>query len=230
MKIAIRGEGITDIGMLDNGSLTKGAILLLIEKLDCYQKLYDALGCSDDYNFIEWCYIHKKEIESASSRRKKVVLRGKKQNRVDGTDGYLLKGFYNNSESFAYLAKEQDADIAIFFVDSDNDAFEIRYKQVKEGLKKGEFDATGVPMIPSKISEVWLLCCLAEYKNCAKLETLTNSKSSLDYPKKQIEASGKTHNEIAENCDPNKIDMPSFNRFREDFKRAINACLHGVCG
>ena len=84
-------------------------------------------------------------------------------------------------------------------------------------------------MIPYKISEVWLLCCLAEYKDCAKFETLTNSKSSLDYPKKQIEASGKTHDEIALNCDPNKIDMPSFNRFREDFKRAVNACVGGVC-
>ncbi|SFV65439.1 hypothetical protein MNB_SV-12-1221 [hydrothermal vent metagenome] len=229
MKIAIRGEGITDIGTLNNGLLTKGAILLLIEKLDCYQKLYNALGCSDDYNFIEWCYIHKKEIESASLRRKKIVLRGKKQNRINGTDNYLLKGFYNNSESFAYLAKEQEADIAIFFVDSDNEAFEIRYKQVKEGLKKGDFDITGVPMIPCKISEVWLLCCLEEYRDCAKFEMLTNDKNSLDYPKKQIEASGKTHDKIAKDCNPNKIDMPSFNQFRDDFKEAVNAYIGGVC-
>ncbi|SFV65620.1 hypothetical protein MNB_SV-12-214 [hydrothermal vent metagenome] len=34
---------------------------------------------------------------------------------------------------------------------------------------------------------------------------------------------------IAQNCNPNKIDMPSFNRFREDFKMAVDACIGGVC-
>ena len=227
MKIAIRGEGITDIGTVYNGSLTKGAILLLIERLDCYKKLYNALGCSDEYNFIEWVYIHKDDIKHSTEKRKNIVLRGKKQNRVDGTDSYILKGFYNNSESFAYLAKKQNADIAIFFVDSDNDAFEIRYKRVKEGLKKGNFDITGVPMIPCKISEAWLLCCLNKYQNCSKYEKLTNSKTDTNYPKKQI---GKAHKEIAENCDPNKIDMPSFNRFRTDFSLAVNSVMHSkIC-
>jgi len=55
VKIAIRGEGITDIGTMNSGTLTKGAILLLIERLECYQKLYGELGCTDEYNFIEWC-------------------------------------------------------------------------------------------------------------------------------------------------------------------------------
>jgi len=229
VKIAIRGEGITDIGTMNSGTLTKGAILLLIERLECYQKLYGELGCTDEYNFIEWCYIHKKEIEQSSIKRKRVVLRGKKADRIEGINSYILKGFYNNSESFAHLAKEQEADIAIFFVDSDNEAFEVRYRQVKEGLKKGSFDKTGVPMIPCKISEVWLLCCLENYMNCAKLEVLSNDKHSSNYPKTLIERSGKSHQKIAENCDSNKIDMPSFNRFREDFKRAVNACVRGAC-
>jgi len=230
VKIAIRGEGITDIGTLNNGSLTKGAILLLIERLECYQRLYHKLGCTEEYNSIEWCYIHKKEIERSSIKRKKVVLRGKKADRIEGADSHILKGFYNNSESFAYLAKEQETDMAIFFVDSDNEAFEVRYRQVKEGLKKGSFDITGVPMIPCKISEVWLLCCLENYINCSKLEALTNDKNHPDYPKTLISKSCKSHNEIAENCDPNMIDMPSFNQFREDFKMAINDYMgYKVC-
>ncbi len=185
-------------------------MLILIEKLVCYQNLYTALGCTEEYSFIEWCYIHKKEIEASSERRKNGILRGKKDNREEGTDWAVLKEFYSNSESFAHLASTQEADIAIFFVDSNNDPFERRYKQIKEGLKKGSFDKTGVPMIPNKISEVWLLCCLMGYKDCQKLESLTNDKKNPEYP--------------------NKIDMPSFNRFREDFNKAINDYLgYEVC-
>ena len=73
-----------------------------------------------------------------------------------------------------------------------------------------------MPMIPCKISEAWLLCCLNGYKKYKIFESLTNRKSSVEYPKKQIEASGQTHEEIAKKCDPNQIDMPSFNRFKEN--------------
>jgi len=230
VKIAIRAEGPTDIGVLAfDGSLTNGPMLILIEKLDCYQKLYSELGCTDEYNSIEWVYIHKKKIEDSSEKRKQVVLRGKKDKRKESIDTTLLKGFYNNSESFAFLAKEQDSDIAIFFVDTDNDVFEDRYQQTKLGLSKHNFNDTGVPMIPTKISESWLLCCLNKYKNCGKYEKLTSTKTSPQYPKNIRKASGFSEHEIAQNCDPNKINMPSFNRFREDFKKAVNSYIKGVC-
>jgi len=231
MKIAIRGEGKTDMGYLDNGEFIKGPILILIEKLECYTKLYSALGCTEDYNSIEWYYIHKKEIKNSSNRRKKTILRGKKDTRKKGIDNTTLKGFYEDSEAFAYLAKEKKADIAIFFVDSDKDTFELRYEPIKKGLKNGgSFDVRGVPMIPVKISEVWLLCCLNDYKNCSKFEALTNDKNDDNYPKKLIKESGKSHKEIAQNCDSNKINMPSFNQFRKDFHMAINNYMgYKVC-
>ena len=231
MKIAIRGEGPTDIGVLNtDGSLEKGPMLILIEKLDCYQNLYNELWCTEEYNSIQWVYIHKKEIEQSPIKRKRVVLRGKKAQRDKSVDTALLRGFYNNSESFASLAKDRESDLAIFFVDSDKDSMEDRYKQVKLGLAEYGFDKTGVPMIPKSISESWLLCCLNSYQNCKKLEALTNDKSNPDYPKTLIRKSGKFHQEIAESCDSNRIDMPSFNRFREDFKVAINNYMNNkIC-
>jgi len=233
VKIAIRAEGSTDIGVLAfDGSLTKGPMLILIEKLDCYQNLYSELGCTEEYNSIEWVYIHKKEIEDSSEKRRQVILRGKKSKRkefVNKKDEALLKGFYKNSESFAFLAKEQDSDIAIFFVDTDNDVFEDRYKETKLGLAKHNFNDTGVPMIPTKISESWLMCCLGKYKNCIEHENVSTDKTNPNRPKKVCERSGFTRHEIAQNCDPNKIDMPSFNRFREDFKKAVNFYINGVC-
>lgn len=231
MKIAIRAEGSTDIGELNiYGSLEKGPMLILLEKLECFQNLYSELGCTAEYSFIEWVYIHKKDIESSSEKRKKVVLRGKKSQREASIDTVLLKGFYNNSESFSSLAKEKEADIAIFFVDVDKDSIEDRYRQVKLGLNKHGFKDTGVPMIPNKISETWLMCCLSKYKNCAEHENSTTDKSSPNYPKKVCDESGYTRHKIAENCDPNQIDMPSFNQFREDFKIAVNSYLsYEVC-
>ena len=62
MKIAIRGEGPTDMGMVDNGLFIKGPMVILIEKLDCYKKLYTELCCTGEYNYIEWEYIPKKRL------------------------------------------------------------------------------------------------------------------------------------------------------------------------
>ena len=120
--------------------------------------------------------------------------------------------------------------MAIFFVDVDKDSLTDRYAQVKLGLKKYGFCETGVPMIPDKISEAWLMCCLSKYEKCEEHEKATSDKTSPNYPKNVCEASGFTRHEIAENCDPNQINMPSFNQFREDFKGAINSYIgYKVC-
>ena len=227
MKIAIRAEGSTDIGALaQDGILTKGPMLILLEKLDCYKELLSQLGFDEGLNiddFIEWEYIHKDDIRASKRSRRTQVSRGKKE------IGLEIKGFYYHCEAFSCIAKEKEADIAIFFVDADKEPFEDRYTQVKEGLCKNEYNETGVPMIPVKISEAWLMCCLSEYQNCANHENATTDKRSPRYPKKVCVASGYTRHEIAENCDPNKIDMPSFDRFRDDFKIAVNSCIHGTC-
>jgi len=230
MKIAIRGEGPADMGVSYYAEpLKKGPMIILIEKLDCYQQLYNILRQTKED--IEWVYIHKKDMTGSSGNRKKMILRGKKQHRKESDyEKCILKGFYTNSESFGCLAKEQGADIALFFIDRDNDSNETRYKQVKLGLKQSEYDATGVPMMPVKTSEAWLMCCLSQYQNCAKHEQATTDKTSRNYPKKICKASGYTQQQIAENCESNKIDMPSFNRFKENFRGAINAYLgYEVC-
>ena len=224
MKIAIRAEGPTDIGMLaQDGSLVKGPMLILLEKLECYQELLDQLGFGEGLNiddFIQWEYIHKQTIKKSSESRKKLILRSKKDNGFSG-----MKGFYKNSEAFSCIAKEKDADMAIFFVDTDKDFSEDRHTQVNAGLSMHGYTETGVPMIPTKISEAWLMCYLSDYQNCADHENATTAKDSPNYPKNVCVASGKTTHEIAESCDPNRIGMPSFNRFRDDFKVAVNSYM-----
>ncbi len=85
MKIAIRGEGPADMGVSYYADpLRKGPMIILIEKLDCYQQLYNTLrNTTEEYNLIEWVYIHKKDITGSSENRKKGILRGKKQPRKE---------------------------------------------------------------------------------------------------------------------------------------------------
>ncbi len=224
MKIAIRAEGPTDIGVLGyDGVLTKGPMLILLEKLDCYQELLVQLGFDEGLekdDFIQWEFIHKSKIKDSSESRKRSILRSKKDNGFSG-----IKGFYKNSEAFACIAKGKEADMAIFFVDTDKDFSEDRHTQVNAGLSMHGYNETGVPMIPTKISEAWLMCCLSQYQNCAAHENATTDKTSPSYPKNVCEASGHSTHEIAENCDPNRINMPSFNRFRDDFKVAVNSYM-----
>lgn len=223
MKIAIRAEGPTDIGSLDiDGILKKGPMLLLLEKLNCYQELLTQLSFDEGHNiddFMQWEYIHKNEIKAATKANRRKVLRSKKEAGLDE------KGFYFNSEAFSRIAKEKEADIAIFFVDTDKDFSEDRHTQVNVGLSMHGYTETGVPMIPTKISEAWLMCCLSNYQNCANHENATTDKTSSLHPKKVCVASGHTRHEIAENCDPNSIDMPSFNRFKNDFEQAVNCYM-----
>jgi hypothetical protein len=228
MKIAIRAEGSTDIGVLAyDGAFQKGPMLILLEKLDCYQTLLAKLGFDEGLkidDFIQWEYVHKDEIKNSANARRKMVFRSKKDHGFNG-----VKGFYKNSEAFACIAREKGADIAVFFVDTDKDFSEERYKQVKAGLSVHHYDKTGVPMIPVKISEAWLMCCLSQYQNCADHERATTDKQSPDYPKNVCDTSGNSRHEIAENCDPNHIDMPSFNLFKKDFSDAVNGYLPMTC-
>jgi len=224
MKIAVRGEGATDIGrLLHNGCFEKGPMVMLTEKLDCYKRALCELGYDEGLNaddFIQWHYIHKETIKKARITSKKSILRGKKEHRASG-DLLEIKGFFEESNSFASLAREVESSIAIFFVDTDKAWCDERYRQAKAGLKVHGFDSTGIPMIPVKISEAWLMCSLSRYQDCARHEEATTDKRSPHYPKNLCDASGKTRHEIADECDPNRINMPSFNRFKEELQKAI---------
>lgn len=97
--------------------------------------------CGGVETCMEWMYIPKEKISMQKQHRKKMVLRSTKNSKMK------TKGFFKNAEAFASIAKEKDADIAIFFVDTDKDDYEQRYQSVKDGLKVGGYDETGVPMI-----------------------------------------------------------------------------------
>lgn len=226
MRIAIRGEGPTDMGRLDGTTFYEGPMVILIEKLDCFQAMKEKC-CGGVDDCIEWIYIHKDEIKQSKEARSRIVIKSKKKKDLK------IKRFFRDAEAFAVIAKKKEADMMIFFVDGDKgekNEYKLRYDTIVDGFKHAGVADKAIPMIPNKISEAWLLCC-ETCENCSKYEMLpTGDESNPKNPKNMIRQRGKTAYDIAQECDPNCIDMPSFNRFREDFRRMVNnICGYNTC-
>jgi hypothetical protein len=93
-------------------------------------------------------------------------------------------------------------------------------------------------MMPNPKSEAWLLCALKEnpYQSCARLETSIPGNDNAVHPAKikldeRLTEIGRSNGDIIDMLtnriiDPNRIDMPSFNRFKERLKQVTRE----MCG
>lgn len=118
---------------------------------------------------------------------------------------------------------------------SDRCRFEKKWESMESGFAREEF-VYGIPMIPKPKSEAWLLCAFntTPYQACAKLEELSgndaspySAKSKLD---QRLTALGKTLNDLPDmvqkgSVDAARIDMPSFNMFRDRLSEVVRAML-----
>lgn len=135
--------------------------------------------------------------------------------------------------------------VVIFFRDCDGTRStpQNRYTDLKESMKRGFERARGeifcVPMIPKPKSEAWLLCALkaSPYHNCTPIEERSGNDRSPNSLKEElkslIEVMGRPYNAetlvdmiISDSCppiQPNRIDMPSWNDFKQDLKEALDS-------
>lgn len=155
----------------------------------------------------------------------------------------LQKGFVwhaNRATQMALYAKENGHQLSIYFHDTDKFNYEHLHKAVKHGFDYVE-GIQGVPMIPKPTSEAWLICGRKEdpYAHCTALETDLSGNDAASHqnaPKKVLgrllglengrEPTTELQYAEAERVDISKIDMPSYNRFKEDLTSAITA----ICG
>jgi hypothetical protein len=93
---------------------------------------------------------------------------------------------------------------------------------------------TGVPMVPRPKSEAWLLCALRApgYANCAPLEEASGNDASPNSLKKQLAARCGGADPTADQqadwvmtgvVDSLRIDMPSFNAFKQALHTAAQS-------
>lgn len=222
----VSGEGSSDLGNHDSPGPLAQMIDILVEPEWGFSLL----------NLKCMLFVGETELVEAGS-----ALRSQKRSIVRGKHNKPETGYhYRNARALATLAKKKAKDDscpvgAILFHDCDGtrsaplDLWRTKYESMMAGFEAETF-AFGVPMIPQPKSEAWLLCHHqpTPYQNCVRFEDMPGNDASPKAPKRQLAtALGVPINEIYKYIDPeaidwNKIDMPSFNRFKERLKEVLS--------
>lgn len=231
MILLLSGEGPSDIGSCqtatercEGNDFQPGPMAWFVDKLAGPTWGYSPLE-SRSYTFIsESALAHDCRI-----RRMGTSLPGKKK-------AVETAYFFKTARSLARLAKERSARDkcpvgAVLFRDSDGTVasrrslWDDKLKSIEAGFAAEDFDL-GVPMVPKPKSEAWLLCAVQgpQYQNCARYEDLSGNDASPKSAKgelaKALTAKDRDYADVCDmvergEIDPRRIQMPSFDRFRE---------------
>lgn len=232
MRLLFSGEGPTDLGLerLAAGGMefVPGPMAWVVDKL--LEHHHTGYSLLEAHQNGADCVKHVHETELAAL--------GKPGSRLfPGVKfGKGSAFFTRNAQVLGLLAKqtserEEQPVLAVLFRDGDgvratpSGEWQEKVDSMHRGFAMVECD-TGVPMVPRPKSEAWLLCALRPpgYANCALLEDASGNDASPNSLKKQLAAlSGGTDPSADEQAgwvvtgavDPLRIDMPSFNAFKQ---------------
>lgn len=243
MYLLLSGEGPGDIGVCypandscDRAGFREGPMATIVDQLIEVFQQYEMshLEC-DLVSYVSESYL---SDNKRPTRKKSMSLKGKKKPAE-------TRYYFENARVLASVAKAKSAEvgdqvIAILFRDSDGTAsagrgdWQDKRDSMIKGFEEESFDL-GVAMIPRPKSEAWLLCAVKDnpYQHCASLEDWSGNDRGSNPLKAQLEralggASGRDSiNQLVvdRTIDINRIDMPSFNTFKEDLKRAVDVAL-----
>lgn len=233
-KIVMTGEGPTDMGCCRNqqpiccgNDLELGPMAGLLWKLLCHHLPDWNVDCLDQAKPEGYMIlISGAELGNISKRRSR-IRPGKKNPE--------LKGFLvhtQHAEALAQYAKDKDCQLAAYFHDVDRTDGQCLHEAIKTGFRAAEFETTGLALTPKPTSEAWLICGVKAnaYQHCEQLEnTLSgNDRSTQHAPKEELaRCLGKPDynrtdlNNLVEQLDIARLNMPSFNELREQVKTAI---------
>jgi hypothetical protein len=243
MYLLLSGEGPGDIGVCypandscERSAFREGPMAIMVDQLvelfqgyemshlDTDRVSYVSKSCLSDYK--------------RPARKKSMSLKGKKKSAE-------TRYYFENARVLASLAKVKSAEIgdqviAVLFRDADGTAsagrgnWSDKRDSMINGFEAENFDL-GVAMIPKPKSEAWLLCAIKEnpYQHCDSIEDGSGNDRSSNPLKEQLEKAidgngGRDNiNQLVadQTIDIRKIDMPSFNTFKEDLKRAVDTAL-----
>lgn len=241
MILLLSGEGPTDIGSCESATGTcegkdfkPGPMAWLVERLVAPVWGYSPLATAG--------YVFVSEGDLARycrTQRMGTAFPGKKK-RVETIY------FYKNARGLARLAKEQSERSncpvgAVLFRDCDGTVSSHRslwhdkVHSMETGFAAEHFEL-GVPMVPKPKSEAWLLCAVqaVPYQNCVRLEDLSGNdaspKSAKDALEEALAARGRSNTDVCDmveqaEIDPQRMQMPSFDAFRERLEAVTQRML-----
>jgi len=231
MILMLSGEGKTDMGQMtptDKGMRFEPGPMAwmvdrLVEKRLDYSpiEVYEAGG--DSVYFVD-----ETELGKRGKRSNPKFLPGIKNGKGNAY-------YTRNAQTLGLLAVDlqQGKDepvLAVLFRDTDktisahSDIWRMKFDSIRRGFEIVGF-LNGVPMVPLPKSEAWLICALKEnpYISCDSLEHAPGNDNSPNSLKKQLEKLV-GHDPAAEEqaewvrtgkIDPERIELPSFNAFRD---------------
>jgi len=242
MIVLLSGEGPTDLGRCNNSQgqcsgvdFDVGPMTLLLDRLIESSRFgYSLLDFPEAYRYVSETALAQR-VADRKRQKRNTFLVGKKHGEETGY-------FYINAWMLGEIAQEHEAEandmaVAVLFRDGDgtrsakSGIWRDKWNSMKQGFLRAQFER-GVPMLPKPKSEAWLLCAAKPnpYQNCADLENaLSGNDDSPNSAKKQLgdilpdtSAEGlKTWVETA--LDIDRIDMPSFNQFKQSLEKAIES-------
>ena len=242
MYLLLSGEGVSDMGRCQVGetceppSFQAGAMAIMIDQLVEIIQGYEFSYLDNlRLTYVSESYLAEHNPKPKSARKMALPSKDIPQE---------TRYYFQNARALAIIAKElsqqiNDIVIAVLFRDADGTAsagrgnWQNKYDSMKNGFAVESYDF-GVPMMPNTKSEAWLLCAVKnDYQHCDNLEGIKGNDDSPNSLKSQLATAlkGKTSAiELAElvkdkAVDVERIDMNSFNQFRQDLQHAVKLAL-----
>lgn len=241
MFFLVSGEGSSDIGthsanatkkaMYEGDEFVAGPMAIIIEKMANFIKSDYSFSVKNDFAFL-----HKNELKQKRAYHSP-ILPGRKRKIETAL-------FFHNAYTLGQIAKELEKRkrcpvIAVLFRDTDgthstrNGMLEEKRKSMEDGFSYSGCQ-NGISMIPKPKSEVWLLCALQEnpYNDCQRFENLSGNDAAPDSAKNRLEQRFQSkhinYSDVPKmiqdgSIDPNRVDMPSLNYFRDRLAKVLNS-------
>ena len=243
MYLLLSGEGPGDIGICnpsgdacDRTALAEGPMTIIIDQLIEQFLSYEMSHLDTD----RVSYVSESFLAGSRQRpaKKAMALKGKKRPAE-------TKYYFENARALAVAAKAKaeavaDHVIAVLFRDSDGTAsasrgdWESKRNSMLQGFASEGYEF-GVPMIPKPKLEAWLLCAFRPdpYQHCTVLESASGNDRGQNPLKAQLNAalSGQSstadlnHRLRERRIDVSRIDMPSFDAFRQSLQHVVQRAV-----
>lgn len=247
-KIVMTGEGPTDMGSCnDSQAICSGDQLdagpvarLMFKTIQQYLPNWNADNLEQENIAFHLTLIDEMWLKSRCKEKKRSLIRPSKA----VAKGMLVHA--QRAQVLAEYAHSSDHQMAAYFHDTDGTRSQLDdmpnrqgelTQAIKAGFRAAGFEDQGLALVPKPTSEAWFICGLKEspYQHCGSLETdlSGNDNSPSRAPKvllgeiiKNPNYNRSDLNELVDQLDPERIDMPSFNSLRQQIQTAIRA----ICG
>ena len=231
MKCLLLGEGPSDIGVNDDFQeprFQKGPMTLVI----------DFLAAKKGVRRTDYGLLSRGDVSRGIKNQRRGVSARPKE--VDPE----LRTVYQSAWYIGKMAVDEKRDVCVYFHDADRTNSEPHYQAQRLESAMGVGFAlsgfqSGVPMIPVPRSEAWLLAYFQKglaqqtaYNKSGRFEKLPANDNSPKSAKKLLQKAvgaqteEETYPKVMEefgNIDWTRVDMPSYNHFRECLESVLDA-------